>query len=297
MAGTMTLDTPEALRGHAAMLLFAAAISWSFTLGAMAAPYIAPEAMTALRFAVAGVVMGLLAAPVLRIDHLRALWRYPVLGGLLGIYFILMFEALRITDPISTGAVFTLTPIMSAVFGYLLMRQITTRVMALSLGLAGLGALWVIFRADVEAMIGLRFGQGETLFLIGCASHAIYTPLSRMLHRGEPLIVYSFLGLCGGAVVTGLYGLPELLATEWRGVPVLAWWVAAYLAVVTTALTFLLLQYATQRLPSAKVMAYGYLVPVFVILWEGLLGHGWIAQAVWLGVVAVLAGLAILLRR
>ena len=43
-------------------------------------------------------------------------------------YFVLMFEALAITDPVSTGAVFTLTPLMSAIFGYLLMRQITTPV-------------------------------------------------------------------------------------------------------------------------------------------------------------------------
>ena len=62
------------------------------------------------------------------------------------------------------------------------------------------------------------------------------------------------------------------------------------------ALTFFLLQYATLRLPSAKVMPYGYLVPVFVILWEGLLGHGWIAGPVWLGVAAVVLGLLILLK-
>ena len=36
----------------------------------------------------------------------------------------------------------------------------------------------------------------------------------------------------------------------------------------------MLLQYATLRLPSAKVMAYTYLTPTWVILWELALGRG-----------------------
>jgi drug/metabolite transporter (DMT)-like permease len=286
-----------ALWGHAAMLLFAAAISVSFSLGDLAAPHIAPAALTAARFALAAAIMGALAASSLRREHLRAAWRFPLLGGLLGLYFVLMFEALRLTDPVSTGAVFTLTPLMSAGFGWLLMRQVTTPVMAISLTLAAAGAVWVIFRADVEALLGLRIGLGEQIFFIGCASHALYTPMGRFLHRGEPLVVYAFLGICGGLLVTGAYGAGDILATDWAALPLIVWVAVLYLAVMATALTFFLVQFATLRLPSAKVMAYGYLVPVFVIFWEGLLGHGWIEPMVWLGVAAVIMGLLILLRR
>ena len=42
----------------------------------------------------------------------------------------------------------------------------------------------------------------------------------------------------------------------------------AYVAIAASAMTFVLLQYATLRLPAAKVMAYTYLVPSWVILWE-----------------------------
>ena len=293
---THTAKNGEALRGHAAMLLFAAAISVSFSLGDLAAPHIEPAALTAARFTLAALIMGALAARALKREHLRASWRYPLLGGLLGGYFVLMFEALRITDPVSTGAVFTLTPILSAGFGYLLMRQVTTPVMAVSLLLAGAGAVWVIFRGDIVAILGLRIGQGEQIFFVGCTMHALYAPLSRMLNRGEPLIVYSFLGICGGLLVTGAYGAGDLLATDWAALPSIAWAAVFYLAIMATALTFFLIQYATLRLPSAKVMAYGYLVPVFVILWEGMLGHGWIAAPVWLGIAAVVAGLLILLK-
>lgn len=289
-------DRSEALRGHAAMLLFAAIISVSFTLGHMAAPHIAPEALTAARFLLAALIIGALAATRMRRSHFAAPWRYLAVGGLLAGYFILMFEALRLTDPVSTGAVFTLTPIMSAGFGWLLMRQVTTPLMAVSLLLAGVGAIWVIFRADVDAILGLRVGLGERIFFVGCAMHALYAPLGRMLNRGEPVLVYTFGGICGGLVVTLAWGGGEVLATEWAGLPAIAWAAVVYLAVFATATTFFLVQYATLRLPSAKVMAYGYLVPSFVILWEGLLGHGWVAPPVWLGVAATVAALLILLR-
>jgi len=286
----------EALRGHAAMLLFAALISVSFTLGDLAVPYLAPGPMTVARFALAVVTMGLMAGSRMRPAHFRRTWRYPLLGGLMGAYFILMFEALAVTDPVSTGAVFTLTPIMSAGFGYLLMRQITTPVMAVSLVMAGAGAIWVIFRGDIDAILGLRLGLGERMFVVGCAFHAIYTPLVRLTRRDEPVRVYTFATLVGGLVVTALWSGHEVMATDWPSLPPVAWACVAYLGIFTTAGTFFLVQYATLRLPAAKVMAYGYLVPSFVILEEGLLGHGWVGAPVWLGVAATVGALVMLLR-
>lgn len=287
----------EALRGHAAMLLFAALISVSFSLGDLAAPHIDPGALTVARFALAALVIGALAATRIRRPHLAAPWRYLVVGGLLGLYFVLMFEALRRTDPISTSAIFTLTPLMTAGFGYLLMRQITTVSMAGALVLAGAGALWVVFRGDVSRLLAMDLGTGEQLFIFGCVCHALYTPLGRLLNRGEPLLVYTFGGLIGGLVVTLVWSGRAVLTTDWLELPPIVWVAVLYLALSATAITFFLLQYAALRLPSAKVMAYGYLVPVYVILWEGLLGHGWVAPQVWLGVAAIVGALVILLRR
>lgn len=286
----------RALSGHAAVLLFAALISVSFTLGDMAAPHIAPAALTAARFAMATVILGALAAPRIRRPHFQAIWRYPAVGGLLALYFIMMFEALRLTDPVSTAAIFTLTPVMSAGFGWLLMRQITTGRMWFALLLGGVGAVWVVFRGDVEALLGLRLGPGEQLFIVGCALHALYTPMGRLLNRGEPVLIYSFGGICGGLLVTGVYGFRDVLATDWLALPTIAWGAILYLAVAATAITFFLIQFATLRLPSTKVMAYGYLVPSFVILWEGLLGHGWVAAPVFAGIGLTIAALVILLK-
>lgn len=278
------------------MALFALLISVSFVLGKRAAPTIDPAALTAARFLLASAVMAVLVAPLLRREHLAGLWRYAVMGGLIAGYFILMFEALRLTDSVSTAAVFTLTPIMSAATGWLLMRQRTGLRMAAALALGGAGALWVIFRADVAALMALDVGPGERLMLIGCAMHALYTPLTRTLNRGEPGLVFGVGTLTGGLVVTLLWGWPAVSATDWAGLPPIAWATVAYLALGASASTMLLLRYAAQRLPSAKVMAYGYLVPSFVVLWEGAITGDWVAPPVWAGVAATAGALLMLLE-
>jgi len=285
----------EALKGHAAMFAFAVAISGSFSLGKQAAPHLDPAALNAIRFVLAGCLLAPFALRRLRREHLRAAWRYPVLGGIFAVYFYLMFVALRLTDPVSTAAVFTLTPLMSAVFGWFLLRQATTPRIAVSLAIAGAGAIWVIFRADVGRILAFDLGPGEIVFLFGCAAHAFYTPLVRRLNRGEPVVVFTFGTIVAGAVLLGLAGAPAIVATDWAALPDIVWITIAYLAVFATAGSFLMVQYATLRLPSSKVMAYGYLVPGFVILWEGASGHGWVSASVLLGAGATVLGLLILL--
>ncbi len=58
----------------------------------------------------------------------------------------------------------------------------------------------------------------------------------------------------------------------------------------------MLLQYATLRLPSAKVMAYTYLVPSWVIVWDLALGQSPPAPLVTVGVALTLVALFLLLR-
>lgn len=285
----------EALKGHAAMLAFAVAISGSFSLGKLAAPHLDPAALNAVRFCLAGALLAPLALRRLRPEHLRAAWRYPLLGGVFAIYFFLMFVALRLTDPVSTAAVFTLTPLMSAAFGWFLLRQVTTPRIALSLLLAGLGAIWVIFRADLDRILAFDLGAGETIFLFGCAAHAFYTPLVRRLNRGEPVTVFTWGTILAAAAWMLLAGARPMLATDWAALPAIVWITIIYLAIFATVGSFLMVQFATLRLPSSKVMAYGYLVPSFVILWEGVSGHGWAAPVVLIGAGATVLGLVILL--
>ncbi len=281
--------------GHMAMMLFAVLISGSFTLGSMAIPFIEPGAINTVRFLFACVVMGvLLTVTTGKVKIPKAPWRFILLGALMGAYFVLMFVALQTASPVSTAAVFTLIPLMSAGFGYLILSQTTRPVVIISLLIAATGAIWVIFRGDIMALISFDIGYGEMVFFVGCMLHAAYSPLVKRLNRGEGVMVFTFWTLVATAFWISLYGMGDVVSTNWNELPVIVWVTVAYLAIFTTAGTFFLLQFASLRLPSSKVLAYGYLTPSIIIVLEGLIGHGWVGLPVAFGALITIIGLIVM---
>ncbi|WP_171178007.1 DMT family transporter [Ruegeria sp. HKCCD8929] len=289
--------SPEA-RGHLAMLTFSALVAGSFSLGSMIANEITPAALNAARFAIASIVIGIAAVATTGLSRsaFRAPWRYFVLGGLFATYFVLMFEGLKTAPPVSAAAVFTLTPVMAALAGWMLLRQITTLRMAAALAVGAVGALWVIFRADWAALRAFQIGSGEVIYFWGCVAHAIYAPMVRRLNRGEPAVVFTFGMLLAGCVMLILYGWSDLRATDWLNLPAIVWIGLLYVAIFASAATFVLLQYAALYLPSAKVMAYTYLTPSWVILWETALGNGAPTGLVLIGIALTVVALLMLLK-
>ena len=291
--------TSDEVRGHLAMLGFSALVAGSFSLGVIVANDIAPQAITAARFVLATIVMGMVAflQGDLRREYWQAPWRYFVLGALFTLYFVLMFEGLKTANPVSVAAVFTLMPLMSALFGWWLLRQVTTPRMALALGIAACGALWVLFRRDLAALWAFDIGRGEMIYFVGCIAHALYTPMVRKLNRGEGAAVFTFGMLVAGSVILGVVGFDDIRATDWAALPGMVWITIAYLTLFSTASSFFLLQYASLRLPSAKVMAYSYLTPAWVMLWEIGLGSMLPPTPLLFGIGATIIALLMLLRK
>ncbi|EBA12353.1 DMT family transporter [Roseobacter sp. CCS2] len=284
--------------GHLAMLLFSLLVAGSFALGSLAANEISPSALNAVRFWIATVIIGGVALSTTGFSRaaVAAPWRYVVLAALFTTYFVLMFEGLKTAPAVSAAAVFTLTPILAAGFGWLLLRQVLTPRIALALLIGALGAIWVIFRADVAAILRFELGRGEFIYFCGCIAHAIYTPLVRKLNRGETAVVFSFGVLLAGSVLLTVWGWGDLMATDWGALPGIVWVTILYTAVFASAATFVLLQFATLRLPSSKVMAYTYLTPSWVIVWALALGGTPPPALVLAGLLLTIVALALLLR-
>ncbi len=289
------------LQGHLAMALFAFLISISFFIGKRAAPHIDPAALNAVRYMVAIPILGAIAFAVTpasargALMRPKALWRFPILGGLMGFYFIMMFVALRLTSSVSTGAVLTLMPLMTAVLSFFLLRQKAGVTVMGSLTLAALGAVWVIFRGDIGAILSFAIGRGELLFFLGVIAHALHNPLVKKFNRGESTIVFALWSAIGAGLCLLIFGAPSLLSTDWLHLPAIVWLCIAYLGVIATAGSYFLLQFGLLRIPAAKANAYMLLTPSYVIVMEGLAGSGWVSLQVMAGALVTVLGLAILI--
>ena len=124
--------------------------------------------------------------------------------------------------------------------------------------------------------------------------HAAYAPLLRKLNHGEQPFDFAFWGVAATFVWLFIPGVPTLGTVDIIQTPMIVWIAILYLAIVTTVITFMLIQYASMRLPAPKVLGYGYLTPSFIILLEGLIGHGWVHLSVMAGALVTACGLLVM---
>lgn len=278
------------------MLLFSALVAGSNSFGKMIAGDIDPAALTAIRFMLAGVLLsaGLAATGRLKPSHYHSPWRYLPLGGAYATFFVLMFHALKLTDPVSTGAIFTLMPFFAALMGWAVSGQRSTALVWGALTLGATGALWVVFGGSLGAALRFELGRGEAYFIIGTAAHAAYAVLVPYLRRGEPVYAVTLGVAVSGALILTLLFWEQLAATPWASLPMRVWLVLFYLAVFAGIGTFSLVTLAAQRLSPAKVTAYTYLTPFWVVLIEMALGNAVPEISVLLGGVPILIALVLL---
>ena len=285
-------------QSHIAMLVFSILIAGSFSLGSMVANDISPIALTAVRFVLAAFIVGsiaLFSGSIAR-KELTASWRYFVLGSTFSLYFILMFEGLKTASPVSAVAVFTLIPAMSCWLGFVILGQMVSGRTLLAVVIGATGSLWVVFRADFLALTMSSVGRGELIYFVGCVAHAFMPILFRGLNRGETPVMVTFGLLVSGALILCLFGAGEIIQTDWKGLPSLVWITIFYVAFFATAVTSVCLQFASMHLPAANVMAYTYLTPTWVLLWEILLGHDMPPFWIWGGVLLTAVSVIVLLR-
>ena len=138
--------------------------------------------------------------------------------------------------------------------------------------------------------------QGEIIFFFGCLAHAFYTPFLRYANRGEPAQVFVLGMVTTGALFLLAFGWNDIRTTDWQALPPIVWITIIYITLIATILTFFAVSFASMRLPSAKVMAYTYLTPSWVILWEFVLGRGLPSLPILLGVATTIIALLLLLR-
>ena len=279
------------------MLAFSGLVAGSFALGVKVANDITPAAFTLIRFVIAVSILAtvLLIKTEFTKKVFKAPWRFFVLGGCIAIYFVLMFEGLKIASSVSLAAVFTFAPLLSGLFGYILVRQKMSLSIFTALIIGAIGALWVVFEGNFQRLIMLEFGLGEMIFFCGVVFHALYTPLSRKLNRGESPLGFAFATTLGATMLMIFYGIGDVYQTDLLNLSWMVWLTLFYTALFASALTFFLIQYATLVLPSSKVMAYTYLVPSWALMWELGLGQNISIYNIGLGILLTIFALVILL--
>lgn len=280
---------------HLLMVISATLVSTSFTVGAAITAELDPAVLTLVRFTLAACIFG----PWVH-------WRYglrfsfplffrcALISGCLVIFFCCMFLSLRYTSALNTSVIFALVPSISGGYALLFLGERLRREQLLALACGLIGVIWVIFRGDLSQFFAMQWNKGDVIFLGGCFAMGLYTPLVKLLHRGEPMAIMTFWVLVTGSLWLLLFAGSKLSTVSWSAVPLYVWGGVAYLAVFTTIITFFLTQYGVTYLGSTRVIAYSYLYPGLVLIIDLALGHGLPPARVIPGVFVVLVAMVVL---
>ena len=293
----MKFPSKSVASGHMAMLLFSLLVSGSFVLGSIIANLISPDLVTFLRFLIAFIAIAILILYQSKFCFLKylSIGRSLILGALISIYFITMFEGLKTASSTSMAVVFTLTPLLAGFFDLIFSNRVMSKKVWITVVVAAIGALWIIFDGNIQNFINFKVGYGEKLFFIGCICHALYAALIPKFNNGEPAIIQTFGTLISGIIILGLFSNKEIIYYSWIDFPVIVLLTILYLAIFATAASFFLIQYSAVRLSSIKVMAYTYAVPIWVVLLQIIFLQQLPNTITFIGAFIILVSLLILL--
>ena len=271
-------------------------VATSFPVGAAITNGLDSLVLTLLRFALAAVLFAPFVAWRYGVawPGWRALGRYGILSFFLVGFFWGMFVALRHTSALNTATIFALTPTVTAVVAAVLLKDRLSRPARVALPVGMIGAVWVVFRGDLDAFLSLRLGVGDAIFFAATVSLGIYSPLVKRLHRGEPMAQMTFWTLVTGTAWLLILSAPKLAEVDWQAVPLKVYGGIVYLAVFTTIVTFFIYQWAVTVIGPTKVMSYTYLNPGLVLAIALILGKQAPPIATYPGLVLVLAATVIL---
>jgi len=285
------------MRVHLLLLFSTTIVSTSFIVAELITDSLDPLVLSFVRFLVAALILMPLVGlrHGLRIES-RAFFRYASISGCLVIFFWSMFFSLRYTTSLNVSVIFTLVPSISALFAAFINRERITANLLLALAIGLAGAIWVIFKGELSLIAALVWNRGDLIFFGGCLAMALYTPLVRLIHKGEPLEIMTFWVLVSGCLwmlpVT-IYKLNSVMLVDTA--PVTWLWII-YLALFSTVVSFYITQYATRNIGPTRTISYSYLYPLLVMVLNFLLGNGWPPLRVLPGIGLTLAAMLLLVH-
>ncbi|NVM79554.1 O-acetylserine/cysteine efflux transporter [Duganella sp. SG902] len=212
--------------------------------------------------------------------------------------FGLLFLSLKVGMSASLASVILQTQVFfTAIFGFLLLKERTSRALLAGLALAAVGLLCFAMSALRAIHASDITPAGFALCLAGAAMWAVSNIVVRRAQRATPEFdVISFIVWCGAVPIVPFVLLSLAFddpATRWQwvGAPLAAWVSVAYIGWMSTIIGYALWTRLLKRHPVNRVAPFSLGVPVIGIA-SGMVALGdTITGWQWAGITLVVAAL------
>lgn len=275
-----SLDKSDSRISH--LFLVGVVLLWGANVGIVKAAfqYINPVLFAAIRFTVSGFLMLLLVLwkeRDLRIQ--KQDWSLIlVVGGLgIGIYQVLWSIGLQWTSATNSALIFTIQPLLGAVYVDLTKRESVDRQRYLGMVLALGGVVLVILKPTASLHFSTETFLGDFVNLMAAACAAIFFSVwpKPLLKKYSPMRLMGNCMMIGSVVLWIAVPLcGKLMALDQIGEK--AWWPLVYAILFAGMLGHTLWYEGIGRIGPTKTLIYHYFIPV----WATLFNYFWLGERI-----------------
>jgi len=254
------------LKYHFLVLLATILVAGSFLASEKLAGIINSFSLTLLRFLGAAVLL----LPFILFNRTRRNAVIPTLPRAMAIsffyaaFFIGFFQSLTITTSLNTGTLFTLLPLITAIFSVILFREKITPLQLLVYLIGMVGTCWVILAGQITLLSAFSFNKGDLIFIAALVFMCLFSISMKLLYRDDDMTVLVFCTLVCGSVWMMLALLYTGLPLDWHLIQNESVLNMAYLIIAATLMTGYLYQTTIIVLGPNSVNAYVYLNPALI---------------------------------
>lgn len=200
-------------------------------------------------------------------------------------FFVLQLISLETTTALNTGALHTLTPLITAILSIAFFKDSISSKQFLIFFLAAISTCGVIFQGSLEMFLNFSLNKGDYIFFSSMFLMAFYSIFLKIFQKDEKPIVMVFSILLGGSLWMALIILIFDIPLNWHLVKGEFAFNIIYLIVLTTLFTLYLYQKATAILNPKIIMSYTYINPAVVAILVSLLHNVRLDLKVWFFIV------------
>jgi drug/metabolite transporter (DMT)-like permease len=254
---------------HILIVLATFLVGGSFIVSQKLSGIVDPISITLLRFIIASLVLApfVFIKKEFRTKIIPTFKRAMIISFFYSFFFIGLFTSLEYTTALNTGTLFTLVPLLTALFSIIVFKQKIPYTQYIVYFLGILGTCIVVFKGSLQLFLSFSLNNGDIIFLFAVISMALYSISAKYFYKqDDELIVLVFMTLVGGSIWMGITLLFLGIPLQWEKLGSMQFIYLGYLSIAATLVTSYLYQKVTVILGPKKVMSYTYLNPAAIVI-------------------------------